>query len=146
MQHRPQPTVLFSAVLFITKKPLSPVQSKCPIDAVDGSGKTALHHAGKLSSSNAFQASQSQLNRILLFLTPCCFNSSCFISPPAASGSIQIVQLLCELKSPINLKDAVCTFILTPIPQTYFSWLDFFLFFGGGGASETEKRTTEMLR
>ncbi|GLD51217.1 ankycorbin isoform X1 [Lates japonicus] len=45
-------------------------KSKCPIDAVDSAGKTALHHA-------------------------------------AASGNIHSVQLLCELKSPVNLKDAV---------------------------------------
>uniref|UniRef100_A0A668A599 Retinoic acid induced 14 n=1 Tax=Myripristis murdjan TaxID=586833 RepID=A0A668A599_9TELE len=43
--------------------------NKCTVDAVDGSGKTALHHA-------------------------------------AVSGNIQIVQLLCEHKSPVNLRDA----------------------------------------
>ena len=43
-----------------------------------------------------------------------------FLFSSAASGNIQIVQLLCELKSPINVKDAVRAFIITFPPHTYF--------------------------
>lgn len=31
----------------------------------------------------------------------------CFNWPSASGGNAQVVQLLCELKSPVNLKDAV---------------------------------------
>lgn len=54
-----------------------------------------------------------------------CFSLSdcCFILSSAASGNIQTVQLLCELKSPVNLKDAVRTFIITStlvFPDLFF--------------------------
>lgn len=47
----------------------------------------------------------------------------CFIFSSAASGKIQTIQLLCELRSPTNLKDAVCTFTLLGLflPQIYLS-------------------------
>lgn len=54
-----------------------------------------------------------------------CFSLSdcCFILSSAASGNIQTVQLLCELKSPVNLKDAVRSFIITStlvFPDSFF--------------------------
>lgn len=50
-----------------------------------------------------------------LWTTVRCFSlpDCCFVLSSAASGNIQMVQLLCELKSPVNLKDAVRTFIIT---------------------------------
>uniref|UniRef100_A0A8C2X133 Retinoic acid induced 14 n=1 Tax=Cyclopterus lumpus TaxID=8103 RepID=A0A8C2X133_CYCLU len=43
-----------------------PLQSKCPIDAVDGSGKAALHHAGKCLGAPRVNQTEDGLTPLLL--------------------------------------------------------------------------------
>lgn len=48
-----------------------------------------------------------------------------FIWSSAAGGNVQIVQLLCELKCPINQKDTVCSFTISSAlssPHVFFLW------------------------
>lgn len=70
------------------------LQSKSPVDAADVSGRTALHHAG--------EQHDSALGRV----SPFC-PSDCPRLSPASGGHTQVVQLLCELRSSVNLRDAV---------------------------------------
>lgn len=45
---------------------LSSLQSKCPIDAVDGSGKAALHHAGQCLTAPRVNQTEVLLSEISL--------------------------------------------------------------------------------
>uniref|UniRef100_A0A3P8SGY7 Uncharacterized protein n=1 Tax=Amphiprion percula TaxID=161767 RepID=A0A3P8SGY7_AMPPE len=71
------------------------------VSIIDAAGLSPLHLAAK---NNHIECCRK--------LIQCSFapSDSCFILSAAASGNIQIVQVLCELKSPINLKDAVLFF------------------------------------
>lgn len=48
---------------------LFPLQSKCPIDALDGSGKAALHHAGERLGAPRVNQTKVLLSKISLLRT-----------------------------------------------------------------------------
>lgn len=71
-------------------------QASCPVDVADGSGRTALHHAGEWGQYQPCPAP-----------VPVQAECSASVLSPAFSGCISCSEILCDFKAPLNIKDKV---------------------------------------